>query len=101
MAFGTDLKRSSFLVKLYNKKPKTMADVLQRAYEAMEIEEVLKENFQVQRSQKASKLRNFRRPSLVGNDTLKSNNYIKPLENQRETFLNLNKKRMLPPPRLM
>lgn len=46
------LKPTRFAVKLFNKRPKTLADVMKLAYEAMEVEDMLEEKFREQRAQK-------------------------------------------------
>lgn len=43
MAFKARLKRTCFALKLFNKKPKNLADFRKLAYEEMEVEDMLEE----------------------------------------------------------
>lgn len=47
-AFRPGLKSTHFAMKLFNKKPKNLVDIMRLAYEAMEVEEMLEEKFRVQ-----------------------------------------------------
>lgn len=90
MAFRARLKPTHFAIKIFNNKPKSLADMMKLAYIAMEVEDMLVENFQEQRANRNTDTRNFKKPPFQGNQGV-----LKPRDNQREIFLELNKKRSI------
>lgn len=74
---------------------------MKKAYQEMKVEDhMLEEKFKEYKSDKALEPRNFKKTPLSTNTPTMSENSTKPVNNQREVFLNLDKKGLLPPPKI-
>lgn len=61
MAFQVGLKPSGFAISLYNKKHNDFIVIMERVYNEMEVEDMLKEKYKEMRAQKNGLAKNFKK----------------------------------------
>ncbi|KMZ63548.1 hypothetical protein ZOSMA_3G00250 [Zostera marina] len=88
MAFKAGLRPTRFAVKITKDPPADIADLFEKAYSAMDVEEMLEEKY-----------KEFKIPTTTSPQNKIIFNQAKPKENQRDKFLEL--QNILPPPKPM